>query len=262
MMTVRILGQAVLGPGLPDWETAREVLSGAAAYVPAPPPEPAPALLPPNERRRASASVRWALAAGHAALRDAPVEDAGVATVFASCVGDGAITHQICEALATSAREVSPTRFHNSVHNAPAGYWSIATHSQAPSTSLCGYDASFAAGLHEAAAQAITEVRRVLLVAYDLPFPPPLHALWSVPHPLAAACLIGPGGTGTSGPRLDISVQPGAARASWPDALPREFLANPAAHSIPLLTLLARGESGCVELALGDANHLRVEVAT
>ena len=141
MIEACVTGQAVLGPGLPDWTTARAVLSGATPYVCAPAPEPAPVLLPANEQRRTSASVRWALAVGHAALQEHPGGIDDIATVFASCGGDGAITHQICEALTSPAREVSPTRFHNSVHNAPAGYWSIATRSHAPSTSLCGYDA-------------------------------------------------------------------------------------------------------------------------
>ena len=75
----------------------------------------------------------------------------------------GDITHQICEALARPEREVSPTSFHNSVHNAPAGYWSIATGSRLASTSICAYDVSFAAGLLEAAAYATVEHQPVML---------------------------------------------------------------------------------------------------
>ncbi len=40
-----------------------------------------------------------------------------------------------------------PTQFHNSVHNAVAGYWSIATKSTQPMTCLAAHDHSFAAGL-------------------------------------------------------------------------------------------------------------------
>ena len=63
--------------------------------------------------------------------------------------GDGEIVHRLCTALASPAAEVSPTDFHNSVHNAATGYWSIGAHSSAPSTALCAYDGSFAAGLLE-----------------------------------------------------------------------------------------------------------------
>ena len=50
--------------------------------------------------------------------------------MIAKAVLNGQVIHEICEALATDEREVSPTRFHNSVHNASAGYWGIATRSQ------------------------------------------------------------------------------------------------------------------------------------
>ena len=103
--------------------------------------------------------ARWALTVGRHALGERLAEAGEIATVFASCGGDGPITHQICEVLAGPDRAVSPTAFHNSVHNAPAGYWSIATRSRAPSTSLCGHDGSFAAGLLEAATQVLAEGR-------------------------------------------------------------------------------------------------------
>ncbi len=82
--------------------------------------------------------------------------------VFASSDGDGDIVHRLCTALATPAAAVSPTDFHNSVHNAATGYWSIGAHSQAPSTAICAYDGSFSAGLLEAACQIAVEARPVL----------------------------------------------------------------------------------------------------
>lgn len=258
MIETHIEAQAVLGPGLPDWTTARAVLSGEAAYAYAPAPDPAPALLPANERRRASASVRWALAVGHAALRDHPGGAGDVATVFASCGGDGMITHQICETLASSACELSPTRFHNSVHNAPAGYWSIAMRSHAPSTSVCGYDGSFAAGLLEAATQVATEARRVLLIAYDIPYPSPLHGLWPVAHPFAVALLLAP--AHAAGVPLRLRVAPGVASQHWPVCVPRELAPNPAARALPLLALLARGAAGRADLPLNEAQHVAAEV--
>ena len=127
MIGACVCAAGVVAPGLPDWPHASVVLCGRARYAPDVMPEPTPALLPANERRRASASVRWALAAGCEALTASGLAADDVSTVFASCGGDGPITHQICEALASATREISPTRFHNSVHNAPAGYWSIAT---------------------------------------------------------------------------------------------------------------------------------------
>lgn len=258
MTEVRFCGAGVLGPGLPDWPTARAVLSGNAPHVLTAATESASALLPANERRRVSTSVRWALTVGHEVLAAHNISGGEVATVFTSCGGDGMITHQICEALAAPSREVSPTRFHNSVHNAPAGYWSIATGSSMPSTSLCGYEASFAAGLLEAAAQANAEACRVLLIAYDLPYPDPMHALWPVAHPFAAALLLDAGkGTGT---RLRIELRAGATRLRWPETLPPTLATNPAAYALPLLVALAHGERTQVELPFLEDSHLAVEV--
>ena len=72
---------------------------------------------------------------------------AQLATVFSSTAGDCDNSHVILETLASADRALSPTRFANSVHNAAAGYWSIATGAKAESTVLCAFDASFGAGL-------------------------------------------------------------------------------------------------------------------
>ena len=106
------------------------------------------------------------------------------------------------------AREVSPTSFHNSVYNAPAGYWSIATHSRLASTSVCAYDVSFAAGLFEAAAYATVEHQPVMLIASDLPFPAPLHAIRPVEESFAAALLMTPTARVGSVMRWEISLEP------------------------------------------------------
>jgi hypothetical protein len=257
-MELTLAGQAVLGPGLPDWPAARAVLCGAARYEVALAPEPAPELLPANERRRASSSARWALTVGRHALGVRLGEAGEIATVFSSCGGDGQITHQICEVLAGSERAVSPTAFHNSVHNAPAGYWSIATRSRAPSTSLCGHGGSFAAGLIEAATQVVVDGRSVLLVAYDLPYPEPMHSLWPIPNAFAVALLLDP--AGAEGIRLTVTLRSGAAQISWPATLPRDLAANPAAHALALLEGPARGERRRVTLPLHGDSYLAVEV--
>ena len=83
-------------------------------------------------------------------------------TVFASSGGDSEVLDKICTALTLPDRPVSPTQFHHSVHNTPAGYWSIATGCTQPSLSLSAYDSSFSAGLLEAAALAWAEAVRVL----------------------------------------------------------------------------------------------------
>jgi len=263
MITAWLAGAGVLGPGLPDAAAARDVLLGVAPYADAPDPQPVPALLPANERRRASVPARWALAVGSEALASSGFAPQDVAIVFTSCNGDGTISDQICRGLASSPPEMSPTRFHNSVHNAPAGYWGIFARSRAPSTTLCGYDASFAAGLLEAATQAAVERRPVLLVAYDLTSPEPLHSLWPVPRPFAAALVLTPEPAGSPGVRLGIGIADGdvgPVGPDWPAALPVEIAANPAAQALVLLAVVARKSPGRTGLHYLRDSHVAVEI--
>jgi hypothetical protein len=262
---VWLAGAGVLGPGLPDWSSAREVLLGRAAYADGPDPNPAPAMLPANERRRASVPSRWALTVGSEALAGSGFEPENVAIVFTSCAGDSTVTHQLCSGLAAQPPEMSPTRFHNSVHNAPAGYWSIFARSRAPSSTLCGFDASFAAGLLEAALQAAIEQLPVLLVAYDLPAPDPLRALWPVSRPFAAALLLSPApperanSADSAAMRLGIGLADGPARSAWPAILPAELSTNPAAQALPILAAVAQG-GGRAELQYLRNSHVAVEI--
>ena len=85
---------------------------------------------------------------GFEAVAASGLDASGLVSVFSSSGADGDNCHAICETLAGTDRQISPTRFHNSVHNAPSGYWGIATGAMAPSTSICTYDATFGAGLH------------------------------------------------------------------------------------------------------------------
>lgn len=260
MSAIYLHGVGVLGAGLPDWEAARRILSGEAAYRCALPPNPNPEALPPNERRRGAKTVRWAVAAAQQALLARGVGADGVATVFASSSGDGETLHHLCEALASPGREVSPTRFHNSVHNAPAGYWSIAAPSHASSVTLCAHDGSFAAGLLEAAAQVQVEGLPVLLVAYDLPYLEPLHAVRTISQPFAIALLFLPEPRPGTLASWGISVLPGAAATRLPETLPPEFAGNPAAHGLRLLAALACGATESAAITYVNGCHLHVEM--
>jgi hypothetical protein len=217
-------------------------------------------MLPANERRRAANSVRWALAAAQEAVSASSYRANEVATVFATSDSDGETLHQLCEALASPQREVSPTRFHNSVHNAAAGYWCIAAGSQYPSASLCCYDATFAAGLIEAASQVWAERTAVLLVVYDLPYPPPLYAARPVAEPFAVALVLAPEPRPGTLACCRITARPGSsACAPFPAALRGELASNPAAWSLPLLALIARGRHEPVGIPYLDGCQLIVE---
>lgn len=257
---------AVLGPGLPGWEAARPVLAGTGPYVAAEFALPRFEALPATERRRVGLPVKLALSVGLQALEQAGRKGEAVATVFTSSGSDGMVIHEICDQLAGTDRLISPTRFHNSVHNAPSGYWGIATGSRAPSTSLCAFDWSFAAGLVEAATQTCTGQDAVLLVAHDLPYPEPLRAARPILQPFGCALLLTrePGAR----PLAACELATGNAPAATPmqDAgLERLRLDNPAARSLPLLAALAGNRDLGVDLAIessaGSMLRLRVTPA-
>jgi hypothetical protein len=241
-------GAGILAPGLRGWREARRVLAGEAAYRPEPAADPAADTLPPNERRRVARTVRWAMAAALDAAREAGVEAATQASVFASSSGDGETLHQICEALARDSREISPTRFHNSVHNAAAGYWSIASGARRTSVTVCAHDSTFAAGLLEAAALAHAGEASVLLVAYDLPYPEPLRAVRPVEEPIAAAVVLSaaPGAAHLAQWELALSGEP--AEAPRVEGLAPSLTSNPASHALPLLAAAARRAQATVRI--------------
>jgi hypothetical protein len=254
----------LLGPGLADWGVARAVLSGEQPHVAARTVLPPPAVLPPAERRRAGRVIKLALAIGAEALAAAANSAAPDArtlpTVFTSSGGDGDNCHEICVTLASRERLISPTRFHNSVHNAAAGYWSIAYGCTDGSTSLCAGDASFGAGLLEALAQLACGAPAVLLLAYDADYPQPLYAKRPIPDAFGVALLLVPPDAAGQLPLLQLALSDAAASTMEHPGLESLRASIPAARCLPLLERLAQRRTGMVVLDYLDTARLAVEV--
>lgn len=241
MIKVYVNAVGLVAPGLEGWAKGRQVLTGKLPYIPQPLERYKPKLLPPNERRRATDVARLAFRACEDAIDNSNLAPDTLAGVFASSGGDYPIIDQICRALRQPQRAVSPTQFHNSVHNAAAGYWSIATGSRAPSTSLAGYDGSFSAGLLEAAAQVALEGAPTLLAVYDIPPPPPLLAERPIKDPFAVTLVLTAEPDDTN--LACLTIQPGieSKKESPMDEITLDAvrLDNPAARGLPLLEVLA-----------------------
>jgi hypothetical protein len=256
----------LIGPGLPDWSAARAVLNGELPHVATRAVLPPPGVLPPAERRRAGRVIKLALAVGAEALAHAcshsAIDVRALPTVFTSSGGDGDNCHEICLSLASRDRLISPTRFHNSVHNAAAGYWGIAYGCTEASTSLCAGDASFGAGLLEALAQLACGAPAVLLLAYDADYPQPLHAKRPIADAFGVALLLTSVATGGGLARLQLGLSDAPA-ATMDDAGLESLRASiPAARSLPLLERLAQRRAGTVVLEYLDTARLAVEVQT
>jgi len=258
-LSAHIAGIGLVAPGLADWPGAAAVLAGERPYQPAPTVLPVIDTLPPAERRRTGATVRLAVAAARQAVTEAGVDPTTLATVFASSGADGAICHEICVTLASEDRQLSPTRFHNSVHNAAAGYWSIAMKATARSNVLCAFDGSFGAGLLEATTQVVVDGEPVLLVAYETGYPEPLHAKRPLPGAFGVALLLDPRAGAWA--RIEVALTDEPADTMRHAPLEALRTASPTARSLPLLQRLARAEHGRTVLDYLDGQRLRIEVA-
>lgn len=260
MLCADIQGVGVLGPGLADWPATLSVLTEAHRYQRERTVLPVPSALPSAERRRAGRVTRLALAVGAEAVAQAGLDARSLPSVFSSSGGDGEVCHEICVALAGDDRLISPTRFHNSVHNAAAGYWSIAYSCAHSSVSLCAHDASFGAGLLEALCQLALNTGPVLLVAYDADYPQPLRARRPIPDAFGVGLSLAPSGCGPALASLKIELCEDAATKMESPELEALRISIPAARSLPLLQRLAQSRRGRIILDYLDTARLAVEI--
>lgn len=225
--------------GLPSWDSARTFLADGSLPEAAP-ARPSPQLLAPNERRRAPETVAVALEVAMAACSAAGRDPALLPSVFTSTHGELSITDYMCETLASDPLSISPTRFHNSVHNAAAGYWTIGAGAHTPATAISAYDASFAQGLLEALVQLATGAEAVLLVGYDSTAVGPLAQV-APSQGLLGGALVLVRDPQPGQPRLQVRLQdaaPGSAAAA-PGALAALAAGNAMLPMLPLFEALA-----------------------
>ncbi|MGP8035321.1 MAG: beta-ketoacyl synthase chain length factor [Steroidobacteraceae bacterium] len=260
-LTAWVEGVGLLGPGLTDWLTAAQVLAGRTPYEPRPTVIPPLQCLPPAERRRTGRVVRLALTVGLEAVARAGADAATLPAVFSSSGGDGENCHEICQVLAGAERQISPTRFHNSVHNAASGYWGIATGATAASNALCAHDASFGAGLLESLVQLSIDETAVLLIAYDADYPEPMRSQRPIPDAFGVALLLTPAERAGSLARLTARLSAAPAQALGDSQLEALRAQVPAARSLPLLRALARAEPGAVLIDYLEGQRLEIEVS-
>lgn len=261
ILTAYLEGIGLLGPGLPGWQSSQAVLCGLAPYQSQKTVLPSPSLLPAAERRRSGAIVKLTLATGLEAIAAAGLDAASLPTVFSSSGGDGENCHAICEMLASNDRQISPTRFHNSVHNAAAGYWSIATGAMASSSVLCAFDACFGAGLLEALTQTVVDNTRSVLLACDTAYPEPLYSARPIPDAFGIALVLSPQPSAQALAKITVRLTDASADPLDDPALENLRRAIPAARGLPLLSSIASKQSQCVVLDYLDTTRLAVDIA-
>lgn len=254
--TLYIEGPAFWAPTLPGWDIARAAFTGQGAPVDPPAKRPSPQVLAPAERRRAPDTVALSLEVAAQAIAASGREARDLPCVFASAHGDLGINDYMCGTLANDPTLLSPIKFHNSVHNAAAGYWTIGAGAMAPATALSASRASFAQGLLEALAQLACGAEAVLLVGYDSRS---VGALGRISHSeglLGGALVLGRAPQ-AGRPRLRAHLRDGE-DVVHAGPLQRHAAANAMAPMLPLFDLLA-GAPGPVSLHAGAGRQLVVE---
>ncbi len=255
-----IEGIGLLGPGLAGWHASEAILCASSPYQAQKTVLPSPSSLPPAERRRSGALVKLALAVGLEAIETARLNPADLPSVFSSSGADGENCHAICEMLATSDRQISPTRFHNSVHNTAAGYWGIATGSMKNSSVLCAFDASLCAGLLEAVTQVVVDNTRTVMLACDTQYPEPLFRSRPIPDAFGIALVLSPERSAQAIAEISIELTEDKAD-SMDGQLEALRVAIPAARGLPMLQAIAMRQNGRVVLDYLDATRLSIDIS-
>lgn len=257
--SIDILGVGIAAPGLDSWDTLLTALDGQALDPgQAIPPS---SLLSSRERRRAPAAVKLTFSAAEEACLRAGVQPAEPLAIFSSGMGDLDITDYLCRTLADQPELLSPTRFHNSVHNAASGYWSIGAGAKGDVTALSAWRDSATIGLMESLTRARLGSQPVLLVVYDDHAIGPMRDLWPCQWGFCAAMVIA-GSDQDHRPlaRLNVSSDRGEDEFEpLPGELEERRRDNPAARILPLLALIAGRAGQPVFLGAEQGPGLRFE---
>jgi hypothetical protein len=258
--TAYVDGAAFWAPRLPGWTVAAAVLRGGVPAPELPAPRPSPTLLAPTERRRAPDTVAIALEVAARACESAAADPASLPSVFATTHADLAISDYMSATLAKTPSLVSPIRFHNSVHNAAAGYWTIGTGSHEPYTALTAYEDTFGEGLLEALVQAACGDRPVLLVAYDIEARGPLATVAHSRGMVGAGLVVSPHATERALAKLEWRTQPGGERTPPLERNAGFVAGNAMAACLPLFEALAIREPCTVRVGLSPSLVLAVDL--
>lgn len=256
-----IIGCGAWGPGFTDWDSLSSLLTSNQQ------PEltftkPAPQIIPANERRRAPLLVKMAVETSWQAVSASRLSPQNVACVFGSGLGDTDITDYLCKALTTDLKQLSPTKFHNSVHNTAAGYWTISTACMEAANSIAAYQHTAGMVMLEALCQCIEQEQPVLITLYDTEVSLVLRELFPCEHNIALSLLIAPVQSGYPNPLILSVATETTANCLRPlrnPALEKIKNTNPAAQLLNLMeniAFLQRDELQKGELQQGETDNL------
>ncbi len=264
MMQLYIESVGIYGSGMQDWESAKGILNSKHPIDPdVSPAIPPITLLPANEKRRATKTIKVALHCLQQLFPGAGIENLPHTAVFSSCSGDPDLVQSICTSLAAPEKTVSPTHFHNSVHNAPAGYWSIATGCMLETNSLSAGRATFTAGLLEAYTLLMESGNPVVYCCYDVLSREPLVQIRPVYHDFGCALLVTDKQSQYTLAKLSLELKSGNKTTTRMKNKSLEQIRknNPSAAALPLLAALAARKNATVILPYLDDQYLSIQLS-
>ncbi|MBZ5714170.1 beta-ketoacyl synthase chain length factor [Nannocystis pusilla] len=240
-----VRGLGFWAPGYPDlaaWQARPDACPEDQSAT------PKAELLPPMMRRRTSLLTRMAAEVAAQALRAGGLDPTGATLVYGSVYGEIRTTLDLLAALLVAGEPLSPTKFHNSVHNTAAGYVSIATGSRAGNAALSAGRSTLAMGLLECAALVAAGEGDVVLVIAEEPLPEPLAAgrRWG---PFAAAfALAAPASSDMPATTCRLEQGPNDKSLAPARPAPAWLADNPCAAALALVDALAAGAPARVAL--------------
>lgn len=266
-----VAGVGAWGPGFGDWPTLKALLQSTDSeqqlVVPA---NPSPLVIPANERRRAPLPVKIAVEVSWQALQQSGLAAEDVACVFGSGLGDTEITDYMCRELTTELKQLSPTKFHNSVHNAAAGYWTISSGCMKSANSIAAYHMTAGLALLEAMTQCALQQEPVLITLFDTRAHAAYQQIFPCSQSFGAAILLKPVVANCDAPQLTLTQnQPAANDQAAPadvtfthPELTRLHAENPAAKLLRLLSLLAhhteKAPAACTSFPVSPARAIQI----
>lgn len=195
-------------------------------------------------RRRATAQTRAAVEVLGQVVAEAGWDSSKIATIWGTAHGEHATSIAMFEWMARGEGRLSPTQFHNSVHNTAGGYASISQKNTTTSTTLTGAGELVVSGFVEALGLLRAGCEHVALVFFD----EPLKVPFSVPG-MDATLALGFGLTSQAeGSVAKLGV---LQRESWKGVRPAvHFSGMHVAAALPLLEHVVSGRAGDVALQL------------
>lgn len=208
--------------------------------------KPGATLLEGALRRRATPLTRMGIEAMAQAVRMAGVDPGALASVWATAHGEHSTAIALLEMMQRGEGKLSPTKFHNSVHNTASGYASIAATNRSLSTTLSGGAELVASAVCEAACMLETHACDVVVVLADEPLMTPFERT-DAGVPLALSMLLSSRAEGAFARLADVR-RDGVARIAPHPRFGRLHVAA----ALPLIERIVHGTSGTTALELEE----------